>query len=172
MSLQPLSKVSSGANLSPSERRQYKVICAALWCYYHKDQISYSALRGSAFLKECKIPPYVPSALDCSGFVTYCYKISNCPDPNGKGYDGQTHTGILWANGKIIGDINVKEGALEPGDLIFYANDGPLHGGNSEHVSIYIDEGMVVSMGNEEGPSVIDYKDEKKPIFGARRYAF
>jgi hypothetical protein len=172
MSIQPLSKVSSGASLSPGEKRQYKVVCAALWCYYNKDQVGYSGIRGREFLQECKIPPYIPSSLDCSGFATYCYDISGCPDPNGRSFDGETHTGILWAHGRIIGDANVKEGALQPGDLVFYAHDGPLRGGNSEHVAVYIDEGMICSMGSEEGPSILGFQEETLPLFGARRYDF
>ncbi len=172
MSVQPLAKVQSGASLSPGEKRQYKVVCAALWCFYNKDQVGYSGIRGREFLNECKIPPYVPDGLDCSGFATYCFDIAGCPDPNGRGFDGQTHTGILWANGRIIGDANVKEGTLEPGDLIFYAHDGPLRGGNSEHVAVYIDEGMICSMGNEEGPTILQYQEETLPLFGARRYSF
>lgn len=167
-----LANVSSGATLSPAERRQYKVICAALWCYYNKDQVGYSAVRGRDYLQECKIPPYVPSSLDCSAFVTYCYDIAGCPDPNGKSFDGETHTGILWGNGTIVGDTNVKDSALEPADLVFYAYDGPLHGGNSEHVALYISDGMVCSMGGEDGPLVLGIRDETKPLFGVRRYAF
>jgi cell wall-associated NlpC family hydrolase len=172
MTVQPISKVASGASLTPGERRQYKVICAALWCYYHKDRISYGALRGKELLDECKVPPFIPSAFDCSGFATYCYKISGAPDPNGNSYSGQGSTASLWGNGRIIGDANVKEGAMHPGDLVFYAYDGPLHGGNSEHVSVYIDEGFVISMGNDDGPSLLNYKKETKPVYGVRRYDF
>lgn len=172
MTVQPISKVATAAGLTPAEWRQYKVVCAALWCWYNKDQIAYGGLRGSEFLKECKIPPYVPSTLDCSGFATYCFDISGCPDPNGQSFNGQANTALLWANGKIVGDANVKSAALEPADLVFYAYDGPLHGGNSEHVAVYIDEGYVVSMGSDEGPLLVEYNKESKPVYGARRYQF
>jgi hypothetical protein len=163
------------ANLSPGEFRQYKVVCAALWGVYHKDQISYSGVRGRDYLSQCKAPPFVPSSLDCSAYATYCYDIAGCPDPNGRGFNGETNTGTLWANGRIIGDSGVKEGVLQPGDLIFYAYNGPLQGGDSEHVVVYISDGMVVSMGSDSGPLVIGYKEEaaqNKPLFGARRYDF
>jgi hypothetical protein len=174
MTLQTINTTSL-AGLSPSEQRQYKVICAALWGYYHKDQITYSHVRGRDYLSECKAPPIIPSSMDCSAYVTYCYDIAGCPDPNGRSFDGETTTGTLWSHGTIIGDTNVKESALQPGDLIFYAYDGPLKGGDSEHVAIYISDGMVVSMGSDSGPLVINFQDEakyNKPIFGARRYDF
>jgi hypothetical protein len=172
MSIQPISKVASAAGLTPGEWRQYKVVCAALWCWYNREQLFYGGVRGKDLLDQCKIPPYVPKTLDCSGFCTYCFDISGCPDPNGQGFNGQASTGLMWSVGTLVGDANVKASALQPADLIFYAYEGPLHGGNSEHVAIYIDQGQICSMGSDEGPLILDYTAETKPLYGVRRYPF
>lgn len=165
----------NASTLTPSEFRQWKVICAAFWCFYHAPQINYSNVRGKGLTDQFRIPPYVPEAFDCSGFATYCYSIAGCPDPNGGNYrTGPLDTSSLWRNGFLVGGPNVKQSDMEPGDLIFFSHDqtGPMQGGNSEHVSIYIDTGSNVSMGNNDGPSIYKYVDETKPVRGVRRYTF
>jgi len=161
--------------LSASEFRQYKVVCAALWGYYHKADISYSnSVRGKGLLDQCKPPPYVPNTFDCSSYVLYCFKVAGAPSPSNTGYDGQVSTYTLWPVGKLVGTATYKEASLEPADLVFYASGVP-HGGNGEHVSIYISDGMVVSMGGENGPSVVSIEKEKAytaGVYGIRRYPF
>jgi cell wall-associated NlpC family hydrolase len=172
MSVKPVKYVKP-TELTPSEFRQYKVICAALYCYYHKDEISYSNMRGLALKKAFQQPPpIVPGSLDCSAFVTYCFAVAGCRDPNGAAYNGGISTATLWTNGTFIGGPNVKFTQLDAGDLIFYMHDGPPHGGNYEHVALYVDEAMVVSMGSQEGPSLLNWDKSDKPVYGARRYVF
>lgn len=160
--------------LSASEFRQYKVVCAALWGMYHKKDLHYQAVRGRELLSQCKPPPFIPSAFDCSSYVLYCYKIAGAPSPSNTGYDGQVSTATLWPMGKLVGTSAYKEASLEPGDLVFYASGTP-HGGNGEHVSIYISDGMVVSAGSESGPNVVSIETEKNytaGLYGIRRYPF
>jgi len=95
--------------LSASEFRQYKVVCAALWGYYHKADISYSnSVRGKGLLDQCKAPPYVPNTFDCSSYVLYCYKVAGAPSPASSGYDGQVSTATLWPVGKLVGTSTYK----------------------------------------------------------------
>jgi cell wall-associated NlpC family hydrolase len=165
------------SGLSASEFRQYKVVCAALWGYYHKDDIDYVyGYRGQQFIDEWKKPPYVPHAFDCSGYVLWCYKIAGAPDPTRQNYSGQVSTSTLWAQGKLVGTTSYKLSNLEPGDLVFWAASTP-HGGNSEHVAVYISDGMVISMGSDAGPLAVSIEAESNydgapPLYGMRRYPF
>jgi len=166
----------SPVNLSPSEQRQYRVVCAALYCYYNADRLFYTNVRGQALKDQWQPPPYVPHALDCSAFVTYCYRVAGAEDPNGHGYDPNSiSTAELWSNGQLLGGSNTSANGLIPGDLCFYAYGSlgqGMHGGMSEHVAVYISQGKVVSMGSDEGPLVLDYNVSSKPLFGVRRYKF
>jgi hypothetical protein len=89
------------SGLSAGEFRQYKVVCAALWGYYHQE-IGYSHVRGSEFLSQCKPPPYVPDSLDCSAFALYSDRIAGAPCPANCGYNGQVSTATLWPVGKLV----------------------------------------------------------------------
>jgi cell wall-associated NlpC family hydrolase len=172
MTVKPVKYVQPDA-LTPSEFRQYKVICAALFCHYHADEIDYSNSRGQVLKDEFRHPPpAVPSTLDCSAFVTYCYAVAGCPDPNGSSYSGGISTATLWPNGILIGGNSVKSTKLEPGDLVFYLHDGPPVGGNSEHVAIYIDDDTVASHGSQDGPKLQTWNQMDKPVYGVRRYVF
>jgi cell wall-associated NlpC family hydrolase len=161
--------------LSASEFRQYKVVCAALWGYYNANDISYSHIRGRGLLDQCKPPPYIPDTLDCSAFALYCYKIAGAPSPSSSGYDGQVSTASLWPVGKLVGTSSYKMANLEPGDLVFYASGTP-HGGDGEHVSVYISDGMVISHGSpRHGPVAVTIEKESgytAGLYGIRRYPF
>jgi hypothetical protein len=157
-------------DLTPAEFRQYKTVCAALYCYYNQDKMVYNNNRPVN--DKFQPPPYVPDALDCSAFTTYCFAVSGCPDPNGANYRGGMNTATLWQQGRLIGGETVKANQLRPGDMCFYAYGTPLHAGNSEHVTIYIGNGKCISQGSDEGPLLLPYNESSKPFVGARRYQF
>ena len=99
--------------------------------------------------------------VDCSTFVTLCYKAGGLPDPNGQNYNGWGYTGTLWSHGSPVG---MHE--LVPGDLVFY---GSMRNGEPGHVAIYVGGGYVISFGSEPGPRKVSvyYRTD---IRGARRY--
>lgn len=162
------------ADLTPSEFRQYKAICAALFCYYNADKVSYQyGIRGKELKDQFNPPPYVPHAFDCSAFVTYCYNVAGAPDPNGGAYASGISTSNLWANGRLLGGEELSANKLAPGDLLFYGYSKSMSGGPSEHAAIYISDGKCISHGSEEGPLALKFKDDMtKPFVGARRYVF
>jgi cell wall-associated NlpC family hydrolase len=161
------------ADLTASEMRQYKTICAALFCYYNADKISYQyGIRGKALKDQMRPPPFVPEAFDCSAFVTYCYNVAGAPDPNGAAYAGGISTGSLWANGRLLGGEELPANKLAPGDLLFYGYGKSMSGGPSEHTAIYISDSKCISHGSDEGPLALKYNESTKPFVGARRYVF
>jgi hypothetical protein len=81
----------------------------------------------------------LPIKTDCSGFATLCYKAAGLPDPNGLGYNRQGFTGTLEKHGHVTSNP-------QPGDLaFFYPGQGP--GGSFGHVTVYVGDGKVISMG-------------------------
>lgn len=97
---------------------------------------------------------------DCSGTAILCYKLAGLPDPNGTGYDGSGYTGSLVVRGHEVAYADLAEG-----DLVFYGTSRT----NTEHVTIYVGGGFVVSHGHEGGPFYlkVDYRDDRVAI---RRY--
>lgn len=155
--------------LSPAEFRQYKVCCAAIWCLRHKDDLSYGATRD---VRNWHPPPSMPNVLDCSALIHYCFKVAGCPDPSeNSNYAGNTAS--LWGSGILVGGKNVTTGQMRPGDVCFYGWKVPMVGGDSEHATLYVGQGKVISQGSEEGPFLVGYKsDFKKPFIGVKRYRF
>jgi hypothetical protein len=79
----------------------------------------------------------LPIKIDCSGYVTLCYKSAGLPDPNGLGYNGSGFTGTLESHGRSTTNP-------QPGDLAFWS--GP------DHVAVYVGGGKVISMGGPGDP--------------------
>lgn len=76
--------------------------------------------------------------VDCSTFVTLCYKAAGAIDPNGLGYNGQGYTGSQWGRGEAIA-------SPQPGDVAFYGNMG---NGIPSHEALVVDGGNVISDGH------------------------
>jgi cell wall-associated NlpC family hydrolase len=95
-------------------------------------------------------PP--PIKLDCSDFVTQCYKMARLPDPSHQNYNppGTTHT--IFPHCTQI----PTEAEAQPGDLVFYGTT-PVNKDNTEHVVIYIGGGQVITMGSQGDPSQTAY---------------
>jgi hypothetical protein len=117
---------------------------AAKWGVKNHNRFEYAEVRpmpGSLFGKP-------PIKTDCSGFATLCYKAANVVDPNGEGYNGMGFTGTLQKNSNSA-RINLAH--IQEGDLVFYyAGQGP--GGSAGHVTVYVGNGLVVSMGGPGDP--------------------
>lgn len=178
MGVKPVESVDP-TQLTIAEFRQYRTICAALFGMYKESIFHYGpgAGRGTAMTRA--IPPnsdYPDVSFDCSAFVTWCFKVAGSPDPNGASFTGGISTASLWVNGRLVGGPTVAEKELLPADLCFYGYEPEMHGGNSEHVTIYIDKGLCISHGSEHGPLVLPYKpgsgSSSKPLVGVRRYEF
>jgi cell wall-associated NlpC family hydrolase len=108
------------------------------------------ALTEKAKYKYAEIRPmpsslfgHEPRVMDCSTFVTLCYKAAGLPDPNHLGYNGEGFTGTLIAHCH-------KVSTPQPGDLCFYLGGGSA--GAPQHVTIYVGHGKVISMGGEGDP--------------------
>jgi cell wall-associated NlpC family hydrolase len=97
--------------------------------------------------------------LDCSSTVTLLYKEAGCPDPNGRGYDGQGYTGTLWPRGELV------TGRAQANDLAFY---GWQDGGIPSHVAIHVSADTVVSFGHT--PPIKDSVHYRSDYRGSRRY--
>lgn len=93
--------------------------------------------------------------LDCSSFVTLCYKAGDAPDPNGPlyNYNGEGNTRSLIANGTLVNEP-------QPGDLVFLGHDPD---GKPSHVVIFVGDGDCISMGTEGEPKVV-------PLLGELQY--
>lgn len=84
-----------------------------------------------------------PISIDCSGFVTACYKVAGLHDPNGLGYNGAGYTGSLIAH-----CTKISEGDAGPGDLCFFGSSES----STTHVNIYVGNGQSISMGSQGEP--------------------
>lgn len=136
-----------------------EIVLAARRRVQREPEISYSQARPMLYTP----PPKVESRLDCSAFVTACYREAKQPDPNGyePDYPGWGYTGTLWATGR---PISVSQ--LEPGDLVFYGV--PWMAGGAAHVALYRGGGRAYSHGSESGPREHAYN--YRTVVGCRTY--
>jgi len=81
------------------------------------------------------------TGIDCSSFVTLCYKEAGCADPNNADYDGQGWTGTLASspNGKTVT-------APHPGDIILYGDPPDYF-----HAALYIGSNQCIEIGGSAG---------------------
>ena len=133
----------SGSKISGNSLREKIVNAAeaAISSKYHYHYLQRRPMSNSLYSKRAQ------QGIDCSEFVTLCYKAAGVVDPNGFGYNGSGNTQTLMANGK-------KTGSPSPGDLIFYRSP--------EHVGVYIGDGQVIEMGGDPGPRKlnVNYRDD------------
>ena len=117
-----------------------QIVYWARWGKANEPKIHYAEVRPMPLTNK------LPLTTDCSGFVTLCYHLAGCPDPNGLGYNGQGYTGTLVAHGKQIPLNKVR-----PGDVCIL---GP---GTGDHAVIISDttnptNPLCISHGEESGP--------------------
>jgi cell wall-associated NlpC family hydrolase len=89
-----------------------------------------------------------PRTMDCSAFATLCYKAAGLPDPNHASYSPIGFTGTLIAHCKRVA-------TPAEGDLVFYGQQSSpgTNLGVPAHVTVYVGNGDVVSMGSPGDPS-------------------
>lgn len=123
------------------------IISIAKWGVENKADIHYSQLRPIDGVNEkFKLPLYI----DCSGFVTLCYKWAGAPDPNGLGYNGYGYTGSLLNHMHHITREQVRQGDV----VVFGAFPGV-------HTCVAADNGgtQLYSHGTEADPNLFNYDD-------------
>lgn len=141
---------------------RWNPVSLALYCHAHPGRIGYSeimALRMWGVTHRVKAGRF-PRFADCSAFCVWLRWACGMSDPTGLGFDGFGNSQSMWDNplGKAV------VGVLEAGDFCFYGR-----GGETEHVTIYVGNGMVVSHGMPGGPYLWRYR-YRTDYMGARRY--
>lgn len=81
-----------------------------------------------------------PRRMDCSAFASLCYKEAGQPDPAGGQYTSATN--------ELIAHM-IQTNQPQPGDLAFYGSSTT----NTTHVTVYVGNGNVISMGSQGDPS-------------------
>ena len=94
-----------------------------------------------------------PDTFDCSGLVAYCYRQAT----------GRTITRSSEDQYRL--GKSVEQGAMEPGDLVFWGH------GQADHVGIYAGSGDVVNALNEQRGVIVSKLGAEYglPYLGARR---
>lgn len=135
--------------MTPTPDQRSAVVAAAKWGVANKAHFTYT--EGANRMDFEKRGIKFPITTDCSGFVTFCYRVAGCSDPNGMGYNGSGYTGTLLHNGKAIA---LKD--VQPGDVVIY---GP---GTGWHAALVVDVSgpnatnpLTVSMGQQGDPSYV-----------------
>lgn len=106
------------------------------------------------------LPPIrKPNRTDCSGSVTQIYKEADCPDPNGKHYDGEAFTGYLRNHGRAIAFADRL-----PGDLCHHGTGRP---GDPQHVTMPL-HGMIGFSFGSNPPRFVDYSTYRRVLLTTR----
>lgn len=127
------------------------------YAWLHRTSMAYSQSFTRAFLP---LLPRFPRATDCSGYVTWAFKVAGLPDPSGFAYRIIGYTGTLAQHGTRIS----ANAAFHVGDLIFYGGGYPYG-----HVAIVVDAvRRLVSSHGSPGIKVVPFN--YRPVSAARRY--
>jgi cell wall-associated NlpC family hydrolase len=127
------------------------------YAWLHRTSMAYSQSASRAFLP---LLPGFPRATDCSGYATWLYKISGLPDPSGFAYRVVGYTGTLAAHGVRVS----ANGALHPGDLVFYGGGWPYG-----HVAIVVN-GFTRTVSSHGSPGIKVVPFNYRPVSAIRRY--
>lgn len=123
----------------------------ALWAIKNKHKFHYAQIRPVSYELSDSM------TMDCSTFVSWCYKQAGAGDPHGPQfhYNGKGYTGTLIANGKRISKVMAR-----PGDVVIYG------AGTGEHAALVIQRGLdpvTASMGQEGDPSFCKVSQDGRP---------
>lgn len=113
----------------------------ALWAIKNHKKFHYAQIRPVSYAISDNM------VMDCSTFVSWCYKQAGAGDPHGQmfHYNGRGYTGTLISNGRRISKVMAR-----PGDVVIY---GP---GTGDHAALVVGKGfdpLTASMGQEGDPS-------------------
>ena len=128
-----------------------------LWAIRNHKKFHYAQIRPVSYEVKDSM------TMDCSTFVSWCYKQAGAGDPHGPlfHYNGRGYTGTLIANGKRISKVMAR-----PGDIVIYG------GGTGEHAALVLTKGfdpLTASMGQEGDPSFCRVSADRRP---ARFYRY
>jgi hypothetical protein len=148
------------------EYQSFTVIHVALWAAARNGSMHYVQMRP---MDDMAPPPNINSQLDCSEFLTWCFKAAGLRDPSDLGYAGWGNTATQVIHGRSVADIRQARPGLS---AVFY---GMNSAGDPTHVAVYIGKRkrfgvlsrhVVVSMGSEPGPLVLpyDYRHDRHSI--------
>jgi cell wall-associated NlpC family hydrolase len=87
-----------------------------------------------------------PRQMDCSAFATLCYRAAGLPDPSHQNY---AKPNLGYTGSLIARCTSIPAGQAQPGDLCFYGASTSA----TEHVTVHIGNGTVISMGQQGDPS-------------------
>jgi peptidoglycan hydrolase-like protein with peptidoglycan-binding domain len=104
--------------------------------------------------------PGIPPATDCSGYVTWVYKVVGLPDPSGLGFRPVGWTGTMAYRGVAVSSKTVRIG-----DLAFYGGGAPYG-----HVAIVIRVRPTVLVSSHGGPGVLIHPLRYRSLSALRRY--
>ncbi len=145
---------SGGATLGEQQLRN-AIVAAAEKALANRADYRYAKVRP---MPASLFGPY-PETLDCSSFVTLCYKAGGAPDPNGNGYNGAGYTGTLVKNG-------VWTHTPQPADLVFYGSSRNV----PDHVALFIGDGAIINHGSPGEPAKENVLDVPLPVIGYMTY--
>jgi hypothetical protein len=96
-------------------------------------------------VRQNRPPSDPPTESDCSSLLEWIRHALGLSDPAGQGYSGNLeYTGTQIQHGERVY-------ALEPGDFVFYTEDGRT----ACHVAMFVGNGQVVSHGVPGGPQLL-----------------
>jgi cell wall-associated NlpC family hydrolase len=158
-----LARKAQAAVVSPDAQVRQKIRSWGEWYVTNRARITYAQVRPYPKTAD------LPIRTDCSGSATSILRWAGCPnDPHQRGWDGQGYTGTMQVNGNRI---PLTASALQPGDCVFYGNQGA---GISSHVVIVIGPGDRAMTFGHNPPQfcwISSYwRDNLRTDIGARRY--
>jgi len=146
---------SRGYGISAEDKVRAEIVNWLEWGVTHNRDIHYTQdVRRDDGLN--KPAGTLPIYTDCSGFVTFVYKWSGAPDPNGFGYKRLGYTGTMLQHG-----LTVPLYQAELGDLVVWGWY-PGH-----HVAAICDlsnkdNPLLIGNGSESGPNKVTLADETR----------
>jgi len=128
-----------------------------LWAIKNHKKFHYAQIRPVSYALTDSM------TMDCSTFVSWCYRQAGAGDPHGPAfhYNGRGYTGTLIANGKRISKVMAR-----PGDIVIYG------AGTGDHAALIVGAGfdpLTASMGQEGDPSFCRVSQDGRP---ARFYRY
>lgn len=129
--------------------RRARLVRWGKWGIRHNARIGYTegASRGQ-WLSD-KPPNKLPFSTDCSGFVTLCYKLAGCKDPNGLDYRQLGFTGTLLQHARDRGTLVPYPCPVQRGDLIVFGDDPGVH--------------VVMALEDATDPECVSHGDQAGP---------
>lgn len=134
-----------------------KITHGEAYAWLHRTSMAYSQSASRAFLP---LLPGFPHATDCSGYVTWVFKVAGLPDPSGFDYRIVGFTGTLAQHGTRIS----ANAAFHTGDLVFYGGGYPYG-----HVAI-VQNAFLRTVSSHGSPGIKVLPFNYRPVSAVRRY--